>query len=162
MPPRPIALNFPQAADGRKSLGGSEATALQDQPKAISPPMRFDPRRSGPDRDTRTEHRPECSASTNGISSRTIKIAIGITAYPNPGSCGRCVEACSHAFARCSAESREGVGYAEDAVFDLRDRLDATRLRDCHFHLGISIRSAQYAERCDEEDGDSHALGLSP
>src|SRR5947207_1945518 len=96
------------------------------------------------------------SASADGFSSRTIEIAIGGTAYPNSGFCGRCVEACSHAFARCSAESREGVGDAEDAVFNLRDRLDAARLRNRHFHLGIRSRSAQYAERCDEEDDHSH------
>jgi hypothetical protein len=107
-------------------------------------------------------HRPKGSASADGISSRAIEIAIRITAYPNLGLRSRCVEAGSHAFARCSAESREGVGDAEDAVFDLRDRLDATRLRDGHFQLGVTIRSGQYTERCDEEDGGSHTLGLSP
>jgi hypothetical protein len=105
---------------------------------------------------------PECSASTNGLSSRTIQVAIGGTAYPNPGLCDRCVETGSHAFARCSAESREGVGDAEDAVFDFRNCLDATRLRNGHFHLGMGIPSAQYTERCDGEDGGSHALILSP
>src|SRR2546427_11066172 len=86
------------------------------------------------------------SASPNGFSSRTIEIAIGGTAYPNPGFCCRRVEACSHAFARCSAESREGVGDAEDAVFKLRDRLDAARHRNRHVHLLIRSRTAQYAE----------------
>ena len=101
------------------------------------------------------------SASTDRISSRAIEIAIGTAAYPNLGLCGRCVEAGSHAFARGPAESREGVGDAEDAVFDLGDGLDAARLGDGQFHLGMGNRSAQYTERCDEEDGDSHALGLS-
>jgi len=31
-PKAPVELNFPQPADGRKSLGDWEATALQDQP----------------------------------------------------------------------------------------------------------------------------------
>ena len=101
------------------------------------------------------------SASADRVSSRAIEIAIGIAAYPNPGFRGRCIEAGSHAFARCPAESRVGVGDAEDAVFDLGDGLDAARLGDGQFHLGKSIRSAQYTERCDEEDGSSHALGLS-
>jgi hypothetical protein len=43
----------------------------------------------------------------------------------------------------------------ENAIFDRRDRLDATRLGDCNFHLGISIRSTQYAEHRDEEDADA-------
>jgi hypothetical protein len=107
-------------------------------------------------------HAPKRSAFADRISSRAIEVAIGIAAYPNPGFCGRGVEAGSHAFARCSAESREGVGDAEDAVFDLRDGLDATGLGEGHFHLGIGIRSAQDTERCREEDGYSHALGLSP
>ena len=75
-------------------------------------------------------HRPARSASADRFSSRAIESAIGVTAYPNPGLCGRCVEAGSHALARGAAESGEGVGYAEDAVFDLCDRLDATCLGD--------------------------------
>jgi hypothetical protein len=96
------------------------------------------------------------SASADRISSRAIEIAIGTAAYPNLGLCGRCVEAGSYAFARGPAESREGVGDAEDAVFDLGDGLDAAGLGDGQFHLGKSIRSAQYTERCDEEDDHSH------
>ena len=87
-------------------------------------------------------HQRRCSASADRISSRAIEIAIGFAAYPNLGFRSRCVEAGSHAFTRCPAESREGVGDAEDAVFDLGDGLDAARLRDGHFHLGMGIRSA--------------------
>ena len=94
----------------------------------------------------------ECSASADWISSRTVEIALGVPAYPNPGLCGRWVEAGAHAFARGSARSREGVGYTEYAVVDLRRRLDATRVRHRHFYLRMGIRSTQHSE-CRNEDG---------
>jgi hypothetical protein len=99
-------LAFPQPAGWRKSLEGfgshdtpGSAQGSGNQPSAPAQRIRIE--------SARAEDRLACSASTNGISSRTIKVAIGVAADPNPGSCGRCVEACAHAFSRCSAESRE-------------------------------------------------------